>query len=99
MKNKLSSFLKGTSCGIAVATLFDFVSYYIPSLKRRFWDEPPLLYGLHFHHSLVGLLLIICGAMCILGAKTKQTGLLLIGFGLGIILVHTITDGRLIFLG
>ncbi|MBI5614350.1 hypothetical protein HY947_05470 [Candidatus Gottesmanbacteria bacterium] len=63
-------------------------------LRKKYWDNPRLVYGYHIHHSTWGLLLIIIG----LAIKDSHVGQGLIGLGIAIIIVHTLFDRRFIFI-
>ncbi len=67
----------------------------IPFLRSKLW-VPHLLFGYHIHYSVVGLLCVIIGLMLI--PQKRLFALCTIAFGIGIIVVHSISDGRLIFI-
>lgn len=89
------SFVKGFIWGVVIASLFEVIFYFIPFLRANFWDNPKLIFGFHFHHSIIGLVFLLIGAGYL--KKDKLKAVFLIGFGLAVIFVHTLTDGRLIF--
>ncbi len=91
---KKSSFVYGILAGLLITGFFELIIYFY--LGVEYWNNPKTYFGYHLHHSLFGLLSGVLGA--ILYQKRKSTGLFLIGLGIGIIILHTITDGRLIFL-
>jgi len=87
--------INGLLIGLILTFIFELILLQIPYLKYNFWDHPKLILGHHFHHSLLGLLFVITGFFWPI--KNKKAKLFLIGLGLGIIIIHTISDGRLIF--
>lgn len=81
--------LLGFISSFLIFYLFDQVCLHIKYLKNRFWDNPVTLFGIHIHHSFYGLIIALIGIVQFP---------FLIGFGLGMIIEHTITDKRLIFI-
>lgn len=90
------SFVKGLFTGLVGTSVFEAILYSVPYLRTNFWDNPKLIYGHHFHHSILGLLFILFGLFYF--KKKLHRGLFLIGLGFGIIIIHTVSDGRLIFI-
>ena len=88
-------FLRGIMFGSILSGLLEAPFMLISPLRRRFWDHPFLLAGYHVHHSVLGLFILVLG--CILAIRKSQNALFWIGLGIGIIVLHTLTDGRLIF--
>jgi hypothetical protein len=92
MRNR-SMFFKNLLCGFIVGLIasgiFESIFLFIPILRINYWDNPKLIFGYHFHHSILGLIVIFIGIY-------KKLSFL-IGFGIGIIFVHTITDGNFVF--
>ena len=87
--------IAGLLIGLITTSFIEVIIFNVPYLRENYWDNPKLIFGYHFHHSLLGLLFVITGLFAPL---KKNRRLLLIGIGLGIIIIHTISDGRLIFI-
>lgn len=89
------SFLIGIVVGIGVTMLFEYILTSNPHLKKNYWDNPKGIFGYHVHHSSYGLLVLVVGSILLV----LQSGpfLFCFGLGLGIIIMHTITDKRLVF--
>lgn len=85
----MKKLIKGFVWGIVITALVEAPTYFIPVLRRNFWDKPRLIFGCHIHHSVLALLLILIS----LFIKQKNKRHFLIGFGLGIIIIHTISGG------
>ncbi len=83
------TFIIGFLVGFIPTLIIDLILKCNKSLRKKYWDNPRLIFGYHFHHSLIGLLLLVIGFF---------TSILLLGVGLGIIVSHTISDRRLIFI-
>ncbi len=60
------------------------------------WDHPWTIAGYHIHHSVFGVLAILIGAAATI--RHLKSAWYLVGIGVGIIAMHTLTDGRFIFL-
>jgi len=84
-----STIIVGFSVGFIIFYLFDLISFRIKLLKKRFWDNPITFFGYHIHHSFYGLIIALIGLF---------SYPFLVGFGLGMIISHTITDRKLIFI-
>lgn len=82
--------------GMTSTLIFEKIILSNKRLKNEFWDNPKTVFGYHFHHSTLGLILLIIGIIIFLYGSTL--GVSLAGFGLGIIIVHTYTDRELIFI-
>jgi hypothetical protein len=60
------------------------------------WNHPWITVGYHIHHSVFGVLVIVIGIVAAI--RRFKSAWYLVGIGLGIIAMHTLTDGRFIFL-
>lgn len=85
----------GLLLGLILTLIFEKISLSNKELKKL-WDNPKTIKGFHIHHSVPGLIIFLFGTYLFL--INIEKGLFLIGFGIGIIIVHTITDGRFIFI-
>ena len=93
---KSNGFLLGLLIGIVATGLLEGVVFSDQTLKEKFWDNPGIIFGYHVHHSTLGILGIITGFILLF--RRSHAAYLLLGIGLGIIIIHTITDGRLVFI-
>lgn len=79
----------GFISGFVIFFLIDQICLHVGFLKKRLWDNPITFFGLHVHHSFFGLVITLLGLVRLP---------FLIGFGLGMIIEHTITDKKLVFI-
>ena len=84
----------GFVLGFLIFTVVEILFSRNKVLRKKYWDNPRLIYGYHIHHSTWGLLFIIIG----LFIKKSSFGQELIGLGVAMIIVHTLFDGRLVFI-
>lgn len=88
--------LIGLISGWIATILFELVLKANKKLKHRYYQHHEILFGYHVHHSTYGLLFIAAGLA--LYAKSALDALFCISLGIGIIVQHTLSDGRFIFL-
>ncbi len=84
---------KGLITGILIFTIYDYFTLHNKSAKKVLDEHLFLIKGYHFHHSVLGILLIITGVLLY-----TKVGVELIGFGVAIIIVHTWFDGHFVFI-
>ncbi len=97
MKEILTTFFIGLVFGIIPFGLIEVIGKSVPLLKENFYDNPKqLILGYHVHHTVLGLISIVWGIYSILQKSSKPY--FWIGLGLGMIIIHTIADGRLVFI-
>lgn len=97
MKELVVSLIIGLLIGIIPFGLIEVIGRSIPVLKENFYDNPKqLIFGYHIHHSVLGLLSITWGIYSVFQKLNKP--FFWIGLGLGMIIIHTIADGRLVFI-
>ena len=88
-------FLIGLLIGISVTWLLELLLYKHPLLCEQVYDNPITFFGYHVHHSTVGL-------GCVMFALERPNtvspyNLLVVGIGVGVIMMHTVNEGRLVF--
>ncbi len=89
----LQSFL----IGLIGAWLFEQVLKINKKLRNRYYKRHEILFGYHTHHSIYGLLFILAG-MIMFYTGRQDIFIFLTASGLGIIAMHTISSGRLVFI-
>ncbi len=89
------NFLEGLILGLIITWLTEIIIKNKTLLKKSY-DNPKLFFGYHVHHTVIGFLFIIFGI--ILAFINLYCGLFLIGFGIAMIIVHTLFDGRIVFI-
>lgn len=90
-------FLIGFLLGIIATWLFEVVLKTNKKLKNRYYRHHEILFGYHVHHSLYGILFIII-SIILFFQNQKQAALFWLAFGIGIIILHTISSGRFVFI-
>ena len=66
-------------------------------LRDRYYRRHEILFGYHVHHSTIGLLLVALSIVLFLLNKESHS-LAVLGIGAGVILMHTISSRRFVFI-
>lgn len=90
-------FLMNIVLGIIATWVFEFILKTNKRLRDRYYRRHEILFGYHVHHSTVGLIMIV-GGSALLGLYGASLTLGMAGFGIGIIIMHTISSGRFVFI-
>jgi len=93
----ISTILLGIIYGVSFTLLFEFVLKTNKRLRHRYYRHHEILFGYHIHHSTYGLVFIIAGIIFYLN-KNIPDFLFYISLGFGIILQHTLSDGKFVFI-
>ncbi len=97
MKEILASLITGFLWGLIPFGLLEVMGWKVPFIRRNFYENPKhLVFGYHIHHSVLGILSIVWGIYSLFSKSGNPY--FLIGLGLGIIVIHTIADKRLVFI-
>lgn len=100
VKDAIYPFIAGLLLGLIPLGILERIGWNIPYLKSKFYGNPTeiptLVFGYHFHHSLLGLLSIGWGTSSLF--NKSRNPYFWLGLGMGIIAAHTVDDGRLIFI-
>lgn len=83
----------GFVLGFLIFTVFEILFSRSKVLRKKYWDNPRLVNGYHVHHSTGGLVLVVTGLI-----MKNSIGQVFIGLGVAMIIVHTLFDGRLVFI-
>ena len=65
-------------------------------LRKKYYRRHLILFSHHIHHSMYGIVCIVAGFLTYLNHH-PDFATFLFATGIGIIIMHTIFDGRLIF--
>lgn len=84
------TFIIYTFLGIFLTHIFEFVLQHNARLRERYYQRHEVLFGYHVHHSTIGLLFILIGIFYYSAE--------LWGIGIGIIIMHTISSKRFVFI-
>ena len=90
------TFIISIFCGIVTTLAFEFSLKTNKKLRNRYYNRHEILFGYHSHHSIYGLVLFAF-AIVSLTLNQKMSALIMFGAGIGIILMHTISEGRFVF--
>ena len=100
MRNVIYPFIVGLLFGIISFGLLEIIGWNVPYLRQKFYGNPSeiptLIFGYHIHHSVLGIISIGWGIYSSFSKSRKQY--FWIGLGFGIILTHTVADGKLVFI-
>lgn len=94
--NVILSFSMGLLLGMIATWLFELILKTNKKLKNRYYKHHNVFLGYHVHHSIYGLAAILAGIVLFL-INEKSSALFYVALGIGIITVHTISDGRFVF--
>jgi len=92
-----STILIGIISGIATTLLFEFILKTNKKLRNRYYRHHEILFGYHVHHSIYGLFFIIAGVVFYFN-KNISDALFYISFGIGIIIQHTLSSQKFVFI-
>ena len=90
-------FLADLLFGIMITWLFELILKSNKKLKDRYYRRHKIFFGYHIHHSIYGILAIIASVVLFF-INEKSAFLFWLAFGIGIIVMHTISSGRFIFI-
>lgn len=82
--------------GITATWIFEFTLKTNTRLRDRYYRRHEILFGYHVHHSTAGLIVIAIGGIAFL-EYGPSIALGMAGFGVGIIIMHTISLKRFVF--
>lgn len=87
----------GLVFGVAITWMFELVLKSNLKFRKKYYEHHKIFWGYHIHHSTFGLVFIALNVILFLIDK-KTTDLIYTAIGVGIIIMHTISDGRLVFI-
>ncbi|MDP3882863.1 MAG: hypothetical protein Q8Q48_02300 [Candidatus Staskawiczbacteria bacterium] len=89
-------FLYGTLAGILITWIFELVIKSNKKLHDRYYRQHEVVLGHHVHHSTYGLVFILAGVVFVFNLQL-ESALFAFGAGFGIILQHTVSERRFVF--
>jgi len=89
--------LIGLLFGIVATLIFESFIKANKKLKNKYYRRHNILFGYHAHHSVYGLVLSALGIILDL-TNDRPISYFLIAAGIGVILVHTISERRFVFI-
>jgi hypothetical protein len=93
----ISLLLFGLLSGILLTWVFELVLKTDKKLRERYYRQHEVLFGYHVHHSTYGLAVLLVAIILFLNHQESQS-VFWAAVGMGIILEHTISDGRFVFI-
>ena len=90
-------FLIGLLFGMVITRLFEFILTTNKNLRNKYYKHHKIFWGYHIHHSTYGILFIVISIILFL-INQKTSALFWLALGIGIIIIHTISDRRFIFI-
>jgi len=88
--------LLGLFCGILLTWIFEFAIKSNKKLYKRYYKQHEVVFGYHIHHSTYGLVALVMSIVLCLDERYSQA-IFWLGVGVGIILEHTASERRFIF--
>jgi len=90
------TFIISIFCGLVITHIFESILKTNKKMRKRYYRHHEILFGYHAHHSVYGLVLFAFSILLfVLGEGSSA--LIMSGTGIGIILMHTISEGRFVF--
>ncbi len=90
-------FLIGSLLGMVITRLFEFILKTNKNLRNKYYKHHEIFWGYHIHHSTYGILFIVI-SIILFFINQEISALFWAAFGIGVIIVHTISDRRFIFI-
>jgi hypothetical protein len=94
--NFISIFLFGLLGGILLTWIFELVLKTNKKLKHRYYMHHEIIFGYHVHHSVYGLIFLLVSLIYFFSHQTVSF-IFCVGMGVGIILEHTVSERRFVF--
>jgi len=95
--NIILLFSIGLFLGIIATLLFELILKTNKKLYHRYYQHHKIMFGYHIHHSTYGLIAILISVVLFL-TNEISSAIFYLALGIGIIIVHTISDGRFVFI-
>ena len=95
--NLIVLFLAGLAVGILITWIFEFILKSNKKLKNKYYSQHEILFGYHVHHSTYGLMFLAVSILLFF-KKDVPSAVFYLGVAVGIIVEHTRSEGRFVFL-
>ncbi|MDO8486266.1 MAG: hypothetical protein Q7S77_01025 [Candidatus Staskawiczbacteria bacterium] len=89
--------IEGLLCGLVITWLFELVLKTNKKLREKYYTRHNIFFGYHIHHSTYSFLPLIWSVILFL-QNQKSPALFAVWFAVGIIIMHTISDRRFVFI-
>ncbi len=90
-------FMWGLLCGLIATWLFELVLKTNKNLRKKYYTRHNVVFGYHIHHSCFSFPVIILAIILFL-QNQKLSALFAVGFTVGIVVMHTISDRKFVFI-
>ena len=94
---RITLFIVTVGIGIIVTLAFELILKANKKLREKYYRRHEILFGYHVHHSTVGLICFVIGGILLL-LNQDLASLSTCGIGVGIIIMHTASARRLVFI-
>ena len=95
--NNIGISLLGIAFGLSVTWIFEFILKTHDGLRKRYYERHNIFLGYHVHHSVYGLISILLALNFFL-TDHFFVGLFFIGVGIGVIIMHTLSENKFVFI-
>jgi len=89
--------IMGLVGGIAATWLFEQILKTNKKFRKKYYEHPKFFWGYRIHHSTYGLVFIALNVALFFMDK-KPNDLIYTAIGMGIIIMHTLSEGKFIFI-
>ncbi len=93
----INTLLLSILTGLAITWIFEYILETNKSLRNKYYKHKEIILGYHIHHSNYGLALF-AASLITYYLGYANASLILFGLGIGIILMHTISEKKLVFI-
>jgi hypothetical protein len=90
-------FLLWVVVGILGTWIFEFILKRNRRLRDRYYNRHEIILGYHIHHSIYGLLFLLAGIVLAFTSQ-RDVAPVYAAVGIGIIIMHTISSKRFVFI-
>ena len=94
---RITLFIVTVGIGIIITLVFELILKSNKKLREKYYRRHEILFGYHVHHSTAGLLCFIIGGILLL-LNQDTASLSICGIGVGVIIMHTASARRLVFI-
>lgn len=92
-----STLIWSIAVGIAITWIFEYILKTNHVLREKYYKQNNIIFGYHVHHSNYGIALFV-SALITLKLNYPTAPLVLFGMGIGIIIMHTISEKKFVFI-
>ena len=83
--------------GIVITWIFEFTLRTNKNFHKKYYEQNNIIFGYHVHHSNYGIALFVSSLITFF-LNYKSASLFLFGIGMGIIIMHTISEKKFVFI-